>query len=645
MENCTEPSLIPLLLVSILAFLIPIITAWFSKSTKLPVPAVVGEIICGIIIGKSGLCLISSVEAIPWLDFLALFGFTYLMFLSGLEIDFGIILSENVANRLSVEKKKFFKQPLVQAASYFIMTLFLATFIALILYHQKMISSWAMMTLILSTTSVSVVVPVIKEKLLSKTLLGQTILLSALLADFLTMVLITIVVALHTSAYGTNSLLIVFLLGLLIFVFYRLHISKSYDKLIGKLSIIKPFFNELSHATTQIKVRGAIALMVLFIVSSQMLGFEVILGAFLAGMLTTLILGESKTHQLEMKLDAIGYGFFIPMFFISVGINLDLNQFFASDKAWMVLVLLIISAFAIKVIPSFIFRFNFNLKDSMSAGILLSSRLSLIIAASEIGLKQGLISKEVNAAIVMVAVITCILSPIMFNRLYDKKKEPKRKKIIIAGAKNIAWKLIEELQMHDKDVIIIADNDESFEETKKKGFPVVRSANSIRETLLLAGVNQANTIIATLPQDNLNLSICDVARDAFGVKQLIAVVNDPANKALFKEQDIHPFNKIDTTVEAIHNEIIAPDGYAMLSGHEDEIQVVDVWLTNPDYDGLLIKEFKLPGDGLIVHIKRGDEALVPHGDTELKLYDHITIAATGDFVKDSCIILNPADDV
>lgn len=636
MEHCTEPSLFPLLLVSFLAFLIPIITAWFSKSTKLPVPAVVGEIICGIIIGKSALGLINSVESIPWLDFLSLFGFTYLMFLSGLEIDFGIILSENVASRLSIEKKKLFKQPLTQAISYFLITLILATGIALVLFYYGMISSWAMMTLILSTTSVSVVVPVIKEKLLSKTLLGQTILLSALMADFLTMVLITIVVALHTRSAGTDSLLIIFLIGILIFVVYRLHISRSFDSFINKVSVFKPFFSELSHATTQIKVRGAIALMVLFIVSSQMLGFEIILGAFLAGMLTTLILGESKTHQLEMKLDAIGYGFFIPMFFISVGINLDLNQFFGSEKAWLVLLMLVVSAFAIKIIPAFIFRFNFNTKDSLSAGILLSSRLSLIIAASEIGLKQGLISEEVNAAIVMVAVLTCIISPVIFNRLYDKKVEPKRKKIIIAGAKVISWKLCEELQKHDKEIIIIADKEENYEATKKQGLPVVKSASNIRETLLKAGVNQANTIIATFPQDNLNLSVCDVARDAFGVKQLVAVVNEQENVELFREQDIEPFNKIEKTVEAIHNEIIAPEGYAMFAGHEEEIQVEDVWLTNKDYDDILIKDLKLPGDSLIVYIKRGDVSIVPHGDTELQLYDHLTIAGNPKFIKEAC---------
>jgi Kef-type K+ transport system membrane component KefB len=415
--------LLPLFLISILAFLVPILTSWFSSKTKIPIPVVVGEIICGIIIGKYGLGIINTTDTIPWLSFLYLFGFTYLMFLSGLEVDIsGLVKTEKFNKKLN---KKFWESPslVFLGVNYFILTLLLSFWVSIFLFTKGYISNIVMMTLILSTTSVSIVVPVLKEKFLAKTELGQTILISALVADFLTMTLITIFVALSAKDPSTFNLLFMILLLALIVLVYKMHVSKTFDWVIQKLLLIKPFFTKLAHATAQIKVRGAIALMVIFIAASQAMGFEVILGAFLAGILTTLILGEEKTDELEMKLDAIGYGFFIPIFFISVGINLDLKIFFESESGWILLGFLVLSAFIIKILPAIIFKLKFPMKDVLSAGVLLSARLSLVIAASTIGLKEGFITEEINAVIVMVAVISCILSPVLFNKILQKPNE------------------------------------------------------------------------------------------------------------------------------------------------------------------------------------------------------------------------------
>jgi Kef-type K+ transport system membrane component KefB/Trk K+ transport system NAD-binding subunit len=643
-EHNGQETLIPLLLVSILAFIIPILTSWFSKTSNIQVPAVVGEIICGIIIGHSFLGLISHTDNIQWLEFLSLFGFTYLMFLSGLEIDFGLMASESNVNRIALVKRKIMNQPLVQAGLYFAITLFLSSIVAGVLYYYHLINSWAMMLLILSTTSVSVVVPIIKEKGLAKTRLGQTILISALMADFLTMILITLVVAFHRESTGSSTFVIIILLALLVFVLYKLHVSRTFDGLIKKLYVIRPFISELSHATTQLKVRGAIALMVTFIVMSQMLGFEVILGAFLAGLLTTLLLGEAKTQQLEMKLDAIGYGFFIPIFFISVGIDMDLNVFFASEKAWVVLVFLVISAFLIKIVPALVFRYSYTFRESLSAGVLLSARLSLIIAASTIGLKQGLISEEVNAAIVMVAVITCIASPILFNRLYDTKPTENREKLSIIGAGYMGRVLAEQLLEHKQDIILTALEKKEYEDAKIRGLPVVYCGKNINETLLNSKITEMKTVILTTPHDDYNLSVCLAARNTFGIRNLMSLVNNPENVELFREQNIEPVSKVFATVGSIVNRLIAPDAFAMFSGQEEEIRIVEVWLTNPAFDNIALNTIQLPGDTLVVHIKRGREGIVPHGSTIIYLNDHLTLAGNPTFIKECVDLLGIPPD-
>ncbi len=639
MDNHATLPLYPLLIVSILAFLIPILTSWFSKASKLPVPAVVGEVVCGIIIGKSCLGLIESTDSIAWLSFLSLFGFTYLMFLSGLEIDFGLIASESRINRMTLVKRKFLNQPLFQAISFFFIVLLISSVVAIILFFKGLVQSWFIMALILSTTSVSVVVPIIKDKMLSKTRLGQLILISALTSNFMVMLLITIVIAGHTQTAGFSTFTIILLLGIFVFIAHKLHLSRSFDSFIKKLYFFKPIINELSSATTQIRVRGAIALMVLFIVMSQWLGFEVILGAFLAGLITTIILGEAKTSRLEMKLDAIGYGFFIPVFFISVGIDIDLHVFFNSDKAWVILVLLVLFAFANKIIASLIFTFSHTLKESISAGVLLSARLCLIIAASTIAFKQGLISEEVNAAVVMVAVITCISAPIMFNRLYERKKEEKKERITIIGSDYLGRLLAEELLNQKQDVILSATNNQEYEDAKKRGLPVVKYGKNIYETLINLDINKTRTLITTTDKDDFNISICLTARNTFGVRHLMSIVNSPENEEMFYNQKIEPVNKIVSTVGNIVNRLIAPDALAMLSGQEEEIRIADVWLTNTAFNGIPLNTIKLPGDTLVVHIKREQEAIIPHGSTIIYLNDHLTLAGTPKFVIESIELL------
>jgi len=624
-EPHTQTQLLPLFLISILAFLIPILTAWFSKKTKFPIPAIVGEILCGILIGKSLLGLIDSTEAIPWLDFLSLFGFAYLMFLSGLEVDINV-LTNRLPQRSTIKNSMATQaSPIALGFIHFFLTLVLASVISLGLYNTGYINSWIMMTLILSTTSVSIVVPILKENQLSKKFLGQTVLLSALIADFLTMVLITFFVA--VSVYGKPGFIILFLIlfiGLIIII-YKLHLSNVFDGLIRKIFFFKGILNELEHATTQLKVRGAIALMIIFIVVSQALGFEIILGAFLAGILITLMLGGEKTEQLEMKLDALGYGFFIPIFFISVGINLDIKVFFASQQAWFLLVILVISAFLIKIIPSLIFIKNFSFKEALSSGVLLSSRLSLIIAASTIGLQEGFISEEINAAIVMVAIISCVAAPTIFNRLVEIKSPVQKENIIIVGAGAAGIRFAEKLFEYTDKIKLIALNEEEFTRASLQGLPVDKQLKSIHETLIKSQANRAKALVFTTEEDEFNLNTAIYARNSFAIPNIVSVVNDPGYRDIYKENNIQTVTRIFSVVDMLINKTIFPLSEYHATIGEHEIDIVDVLLQNPEFEGRMIKDIKLPEGVSIAHIIRGDGSIIPHDDTVLHLNDHLTL--------------------
>jgi Kef-type K+ transport system membrane component KefB len=294
------------------------------------------------------------------------------------------------------------------------------------------------MGLILSTTSLGVVMPILKEKRLVTSRYGQTILVSALLADFITLFLLSIDVALIVKGITLDVLLILVLL-LVVAIFLR----------VGKFLLSVPglgqVLRELAETTAQIRVRGSFALMVALAALASVLGVEVILGAFLAGAIVS-ILSDRNNPVLREKLDAIGFGFFIPIFFIMVGVNLDLRSLLESPQNLLLLPELLLAAYAIKFGASLIFRLAFGWRETFAAGALLSARLSLIIAASAIALNLHLISDAVNTAIILVAIITVTISPIVFDVLLPAQRQVHRRRgAIIVSSRELALALAKQL--------------------------------------------------------------------------------------------------------------------------------------------------------------------------------------------------------
>ena len=204
-EGAETPSFAPLLVVTALAAVIPIVS---DRLKALPIPVIVGEILAGILLGESGLGIIRES---PYLTFLAEFGFVYLMFLSGLEIDFSRLRGD----KLAPGRGGALANPIALGFAVFAGTVLLAFLVSLSLGAAGMVRSPIIMALILSTTSVGVVVPVLRDAGLIAGPFGQSILLSSLVADFSTMLLITVAIA---AAGGiTPELLLVLVLFLAFF--------------------------------------------------------------------------------------------------------------------------------------------------------------------------------------------------------------------------------------------------------------------------------------------------------------------------------------------------------------------------------------------------------------------------------------------
>lgn len=376
---------ISLLIVSLAAAVLP------SISRRLRIPSPVAEILFGVILGKSLLNLHMGSE---WLPFLAEMGFLLLMFQAGMEIDFTLLKGQGL-------KKLSFQ------AVFFGTTLALAV-LAVILLAQNMF-----IALVLSTTSLGLVMPVLKENKLGSTPFGQTVLVAATLADFLTLQGITVYII-----WFNHGAFLDYLIPLLLFLGFALVIWGF--RLWAWWHPEKAENVFLEDSMQERGVRISLALLFLFVALSELAHMEPVLGAFMGGAILSFTFREKK--GLESKIAALGFGFLIPIFFIHVGMNFDISNILDAERLIFTFKLLGF-ALLVKLVPSLLFPlWRMKLSDGLKAGVLLSSRLSLIIAAAAIGLKEGFMTIQVKDSIVLLALMTCFLGPVVFQMLHKKRR-------------------------------------------------------------------------------------------------------------------------------------------------------------------------------------------------------------------------------
>jgi Kef-type K+ transport system membrane component KefB len=614
-----------LLLITALAAFVPLLA---SRLRHLRVPIVVGEILAGIVVGQSGLNLI---ETSPALDFLATFGFTYLMFLSGLEVDFAALLAlRNRANG------GWLGNPLILGLAVFVLTVTGGLAVALGLAWVGLIQNPLIMALILSTTSLGIVVPVLKERSLTGSRYGQSLLISALVADFVTLLLISFVVAVISHGLTFELLLVLLLLG----AFATL-------ARVGQLAAGEPrlrrLVEELSHATAQIRVRGAFALMVAFIVLAEWLGTEIILGAFLAGAIISLLAGREGS-ELRMKMEAMGFGFFVPIFFIMVGVRFDLPALLSSPQALLLVPLLLGVAYAVKFLAALLYRLNFSWRETLAAGVLLSSRLSLIIAAAAIALDLGIINQATNASIILVAIVTCTLSPLLFNRLLPPKIEVARQGVILVGLGELATLLAERLRQAGEPVVLIGLNRRRAQGMRRRDLPVIEGNPADPSVLEAAGAASAAALVAISEQDETNLAACRLACEMFGVPHRVILVSDPTVAAQINGQGTRVVQPQLAMALALEGALHFPAAFDMLANHTDGVEVREVVLNNPRLDRRPLQRIRLPGDALVLGLRREGEVLVPHGNTPLRRGDVLMLVGHPDELRQAMAWLNPPGD-
>jgi Kef-type K+ transport system membrane component KefB/Trk K+ transport system NAD-binding subunit len=604
-----------LLLITALAAIIPVLANRFKR---VQIPLVVGEIFAGIIIGHSGFNL---VEPSTTLTFLAEFGFAYLMFLSGLEVDFNLLLPSSGQSR-----KEAWKGPMPQALLMLAGTIGLALGAAMLLERLGIVESPMLVALILSTTSLGVVVPVLKERGLLGSRYGQFMLVASSIADFVTLILLTIAIAVRRSGLTLDLLLIPVLL-------IAFGLIARWAQRLGSIPILQNILDELSSATSQIRVRGAFALMVAWVVAAEALGVELILGAFLAGALAGLVAGSHDSSARE-KLDAIGYGFFIPIFFIMVGVEFNLNALVESPQALLLVPLLVVIAYLVKIIPGLLLRLNFPWRETLAGGLLISSRLSLIIAASSIALSIGVITEAVNAAIVLLAIISCTISPMLFNRIYPASDEDQRRGIIIIGQDQLAEFLIERLLPGGEPIAVICPDPSRVRALRRLGVDIIDGCLDLRESMVNAGAYQARVLVDLTMSEDETTEVCRLARQDFNIPMVVSRITNIELVPDLQRIGVKVVQPTLATAMALEGALRFPSIFdVLLQQDRESIAVREISMANPSLTGLKLSQVRLPGDALIVSLQREGSVMVPHGDSQMELNDRIGLIGSPQSVE------------
>lgn len=582
-----------LFLVVLLALVIPIFMARFQISN---VPTAVAEIIVGIVMGSSGFNLITSTHD---LTFLSNLGVILLMFLSGMEIDFDLLQRKNNPKGKSQAGKTV--DPLKTAITAFIGIVVMAFVLAYILRLTGLFSEVMLAAIILMTVALGVVIATLKEKDILGRPIGQTILLTAVLGEVIPLLLLTI----YASVNGGNAerlWLIILLFAAAIFLLRRFK---------------QPYlwFAKITKATTQLDIRLAFFLIFALVTVAERVGAENILGAFLAGMVMKLLEPSEATKD---KLTSIGYGFFIPIFFIMTGVRLNLRSLFAHPSSLMLLPVLVIFLFIAKAPVVLTYMRYFQKKNAFAGGFLTATTITIVLPTLQVARKLHAITSTQSDAFILAAVIVCILSPIVFNSNFVLLPEDKiKEKVAIVGANAVTVPVAHDLHANWYSVKMFTDKKNQYKTYDSRVENLTFLPNLDEETLEKDGVFDGDIVVAANRADEDNIKIARMAKEK-GVDRVIARLSEVDSKTLteFNEKEIEVFNSTNVHAALMRAMIESPTVYRIMTDTKNILYSVKV--KNTHYTGRQLMDLEFIDQITVSRIKRGNEWLIPRGATVIE---------------------------
>jgi Kef-type K+ transport system membrane component KefB len=376
-----------LLVVLAVAALAPLLA---DLPTRVRVPVVVTEILAGIVVGPQVLDL---AQPDPLLDALSDIGLAFLFFMAGMEID-----PANVRGR-----------PAALAARGWAVSLALGVAVGLLLWASGAIGAPVLVGLALTTTALGALVPILKDAGLTEHRVGRLVLAGGAAGEFGPIVALSIVLAVASGEPWRTVLLV---------VFAAVAIGAGVLATRARPGRVVRLVEATMHSSGQLALRLSLLLLGGLVVLAGSLGLDVVLGAFSAGFIVGLVARGEEAQAFHVKLDGVGYGFLIPIFFISTGLGFDLDALLESATT-----LLLVPAFAVlfllvRGLPAWLLaRSDLPERERLSLAFLTASALPLVVAITEVATENGTLAQDDAAALVGAAMLSLLAFPLVGTAL------------------------------------------------------------------------------------------------------------------------------------------------------------------------------------------------------------------------------------
>ncbi len=378
-----EGAIPTLVLIGIAAVLAPIIAEWTKKF--LAVPEVVIQIILGIVIGPFVLNIARSNSIITALSD---FGLTFLMFLAGTELDLAVLRQGHPG----------------RAVGSWGVSVVIALGFGALLHGTGLVLDSVVVALCLTTTALGTLLPIVRDAGVLRTPLGPSMLSVGAIGEFGPIVAVAVLLT-NRDARLTFVLLVAFVAVAVVAALLAVQVRPP-----GFVALLRRHLN----STSQLPVRICVLLVILLVYLAIKLSLDVLLGAFAAGVVVRLFIKGEDSQPVESKLEAIGFGFLIPIFFIESGINFDLGSLIHRPHVLLLVPMFTAIFLVTRGLPTWaFFRGAISKVEARSLALLSAAGLPIIVVITTLGVDEHRMKPENAAALVAAGILSVLIYPLI----------------------------------------------------------------------------------------------------------------------------------------------------------------------------------------------------------------------------------------
>jgi Kef-type K+ transport system membrane component KefB len=382
----TGTDLTTLFIVVAIAATVPLLTRAIPGGR---IPAVVLLLVGGMVVGPYGLEWANPSEV----RLFAELGLGFLFLLAGYEVDLAWFRQRT--GRLAVGA--------------WVISAGLAVVVTGVLVIEGAVSAYVPVALALTTTALGTLLPILREHGMLRGSFREHMLATGAVGELLPVVGIAVLLSSNGSFAGLAALVVV---AGAAFILARIAVAIRGSRL-------EELAAAGAHATSQSTLRLSVLLLVGLLLLATDVGIDVVLGAFVAGMVLRQW-GPQTRDPLEDKLEAVGYGVFIPIFFVASGMAVDVQAIIESPGRTILFLILLLVVRGMPILVTH--RRDLDLSSRVQLGFLAATTLPLLVALVEIGLRNGVMQPQNASALIGAGVLSVVLFPLAATLVHDRSR-------------------------------------------------------------------------------------------------------------------------------------------------------------------------------------------------------------------------------